>query len=84
MANSNPSWIVKVPPPAWGVIFLAIAWLIGLATWGIKLGTFVLGLCAIQTTLGRVPHRRLPDLIGVAALLALLAAIMVLASVGTA
>ena len=31
MANSNPSWIVKVPPPAWGVIFLAIAWLIGLA-----------------------------------------------------
>ena len=31
MANSNPSWMVKVPPPAWGVIFLAIAWLIGLA-----------------------------------------------------
>lgn len=60
------------------------AWLIGLATWGIKLGAFVLGLCAIQTTLGRVPHRRLPDLIGVAALLALLAAIMVLSSVGTA
>ncbi|WP_158921886.1 NADH-quinone oxidoreductase subunit H [Acidisphaera sp. S103] len=60
------------------------AWLIGLAVWGIKLGAFILGLCAIQTTLGRVPHRRLPDLIGVAALLALLATIMVLASAGTA
>jgi formate hydrogenlyase subunit 4 len=60
------------------------AWLIGLAAWGIKLGAFILGLSAIQTTLGRVPHRRLPDLIGVAALLALLAAIMALASTGTA
>jgi formate hydrogenlyase subunit 4 len=59
-----------------------LSWLIGLVAWGIKLGAFILGLCAIQTTLGRVPHRRLPDLIGVAALLALLAVIMVLAGAG--
>ena len=60
-----------------------LAWLVGLVAWGIKLGAFILGLCAIQTILGRVPHRRLPDLIGVAALLALLATIMVLTSAGT-
>jgi formate hydrogenlyase subunit 4 len=61
----------------------AEAWLIGLAAWAIKLAAFILGLSAIQTTLGRVPHGRLPDLIGVAALLALLAIIMVLTSAGT-
>jgi formate hydrogenlyase subunit 4 len=61
----------------------AQAWLIGLAAWAIKLAAFILGLSASQTLLGRVPHRRLPDLIGVAALLALLAIIMVLTSAGT-
>jgi formate hydrogenlyase subunit 4 len=61
-----------------------LAWLIGLAVWAVKLGGFILALSAIQTTLGRIPHQRLPDLIGVAALLALLATIMVLASSGTA
>jgi formate hydrogenlyase subunit 4 len=61
-----------------------LAWLIGLAVWIIKLAAFVLGLSAIQTLLGRVPRHGLPDLVGVAALLALLATIMVLASSGTA
>jgi formate hydrogenlyase subunit 4 len=60
-----------------------LAWLIGLACWAVKLGVFILGLSAIQTLLGRVPRRSLSDLIGVAALLALLATIMVLASAGT-
>lgn len=31
MASSTPSWMVVVPPPVWGAIFLVIAWLIGLA-----------------------------------------------------
>jgi formate hydrogenlyase subunit 4 len=61
-----------------------LAWLIGLAAWGVKLAAFMLALCVVRTTLGRVPHHRLPDLIGVAALLALLATIMVLASSATA
>jgi formate hydrogenlyase subunit 4 len=61
-----------------------LAWLIGLAVWGVKLGAFVLGLSTIQTMLGRVPRHGLHDLVGVAALLALLATIMVLASTGTA
>lgn len=58
-------------------------WLIGLAAWGVKLSLFVASLSAIQTLLGRIPRRSLPDVIGVAALLALLAIIMVLASAGT-
>jgi formate hydrogenlyase subunit 4 len=61
-----------------------LTWLIGLAAWGVKLGVFILGLSAIQTLAGRVPRQSLPDLIGAAALLALLATIMVLASTGTA
>jgi formate hydrogenlyase subunit 4 len=63
---------------------LPLAWLIGLVSWAVKLAAFILGLSAIQTLLGRVPRRSLPDLIGIAALLALLATIMVLASTGTA
>jgi formate hydrogenlyase subunit 4 len=67
-----------------GAESLPLSWLIGLGFWAVKLVAFVVGLAAIQTMLGRVPRRRLPDLIGVAALLALLAMIMVLASSGTA
>ena len=63
---------------------LPLAWLIGLVSWAVKLAACILGLSAIQTLLGRVPRRSLPDLIGIAALLALLATIMVLASTGTA
>jgi formate hydrogenlyase subunit 4 len=61
-----------------------LAWLGGLGCWVVKLVVFVLALSAVQTLLGRIPNRRLTDLIGVAALLALLAVIMVLASTGTA
>ncbi|MDR3530212.1 MAG: NADH-quinone oxidoreductase subunit H [Rhodopila sp.] len=59
-------------------------WLIGLACWGIKLGAFILCMAGIHAGLGRIPRHRLPDLIGVAALLALLATIIVLTSAGTA
>jgi formate hydrogenlyase subunit 4 len=61
-----------------------LAWLIGLAAWGAKLGLFILGLTAIQAAWGRIAPRRLPELAGLAALLALLAIIMVLASAGMA
>jgi formate hydrogenlyase subunit 4 len=61
-----------------------LAWLIGLGFWALKLTAFVLGLSTIQTLLGRVPRHSLPDLVAVAALLALLATIIVLASTGTA
>lgn len=61
-----------------------LAWLIGMAFWGIKLTAFVLGLSMFQTMLGPIPRHSLPDLIGVAALLAVLAIVMVVASAGTA
>lgn len=61
-----------------------VGWSIGLASWACKIGLFVMGLAGVQTLAGRIPHHSLPDLIGVAALLALLAIIMVLAATGIA
>jgi formate hydrogenlyase subunit 4 len=59
-------------------------WLAGLGCWGFKLAAAAIALSGFQTLLGRIPHHSLPDLIGVAALLALLAVVMVLASTGLA
>jgi formate hydrogenlyase subunit 4 len=61
-----------------------LAWLIGLAAWATKIAAFTLILSATRRLLGRVPHHSLPDLVGLAALLALLATIIVLTSAGTA
>jgi formate hydrogenlyase subunit 4 len=61
-----------------------LTWLLGLTCWVIKLGAFMVVLSGIQMVLGRIPRHNLRDLIGVAALLALLAIVMVLASAGTA
>lgn len=61
-----------------------LAWLVGLMAWGVKLGAFILGFAMIRAMLGPIPRHSLPDLIGVAALLALLAIIMVLTSAGMA
>jgi formate hydrogenlyase subunit 4 len=60
------------------------AWLIGLAFWALKLAIFTLGLCGVLTRLGRMSRSRLREIAGIGALLALLAAIMVLASTGLA
>jgi formate hydrogenlyase subunit 4 len=57
-------------------------WLIGLVCWTTKISAFTLGLASFQSFVGRVHPRGTLDLLGVAALLALLAAIMVLASGG--
>jgi formate hydrogenlyase subunit 4 len=60
------------------------AWMAGLGCWAFKLAAAAIALSGFQTLLGRIPPHSLPDLIGVAALLALLAVIMVLASTGLA
>ena len=60
------------------------SWFVGLAAWAIKLAAFIIGLAAIHAIVGRIPRHSLPDLLGVAALLALLALIMVLAGSGMA
>jgi formate hydrogenlyase subunit 4 len=59
-------------------------WLTGLASWVARTAVFVVLLCGIQTFLGRVPRHSLNDLIGVAALLAVLAMMMIMAASGTA
>jgi formate hydrogenlyase subunit 4 len=61
-----------------------VAWFVGLGCWAFKLAAAAIALSGFQTLLGRIPHHSLTDLIGVAALLALLAIIMVLASTGMA
>ena len=61
-----------------------LAWLTGFVAWALKTGCFLLGLSVVQTMLGRISRHSLPDLIGVAALLAVLAIILVLASTGIA
>jgi formate hydrogenlyase subunit 4 len=57
-------------------------WLIGGLAWVVKLFLFILALASVQTAVGRIPRHSLPDLIGVAALLALLAVVIVLSSTG--
>jgi formate hydrogenlyase subunit 4 len=61
-----------------------LGWLIGLACWTTKLGICLLALSCIYTMLGHIPRRGFSDLVAVAALLALLAMMMVLASAGMA
>ncbi len=61
-----------------------LAWLVGLGCWAFKLIAAAVALSGFRTLLGRIPHHKLPDLIGIAALLALLAVAMVLASTGLA
>jgi formate hydrogenlyase subunit 4 len=61
-----------------------VDWLTGLACWAVRLGAFTAAIAATDSVVGRVRRRSAPDLVGVAALLALLAAIMVLASAASA
>jgi formate hydrogenlyase subunit 4 len=57
-----------------------LGWLIGLTFWAAKLAAFMLMLCFGRAMLGQIPRKRLQEIIGIAALLALLATIMVLAA----
>jgi hypothetical protein len=58
-------------------------WGVGLACWAVKLVAAVLCLSGVGTLLGHVAKRDRPDLVGLAALVALLTVIVVLASAGT-
>jgi formate hydrogenlyase subunit 4 len=59
-------------------------WLVGAAFWAIRLVALTLGLAGVQAMLGGISRNRLLEAAGIAALLALLATIMVLASAGLA
>ncbi len=59
-------------------------WATGMICWAAKLAAAVIGLSIVRALLGSGSPRTLPNLVGIAALLALLAAIMVLAGSATA
>lgn len=59
-------------------------WAIGLGAWAVKLAVGTVCLSGINTLLGRVARHHMPDLLGIAALLALLATIVVLSNGGAA
>jgi len=59
-------------------------WMTGIACWTLKVVMFVIAHSCIHSLIGRIARRDMPDLSGIAALLALLATIMVLASGGPA
>jgi formate hydrogenlyase subunit 4 len=57
-----------------------LSWIVGLAAWGAKLLVLVAGLAALRCATGRLPGSRAPQVVGVAAVLGLLAALLALAS----
>jgi len=61
-----------------------IGWGAGILAWTLRLVLAALCLSAVQTLIGPIAQRETPNLIGIAALLALLAVIMVLSSAGMA
>lgn len=61
-----------------------MAWLLGLAVWALKVCLGVMGLILMRQLAGRLSRRIRPQLVTVAALLALLAVAMALANAGAA
>lgn len=61
-----------------------LAWLLGLAVWALKVCLGVMGLILVRHMAGRLSRRARPELVTVAALLALLAVAMALANAGAA
>ncbi|MDQ1080150.1 NADH-quinone oxidoreductase subunit H [Pseudoroseomonas cervicalis] len=61
-----------------------LAWGFGLLAWLAKLGLLALGLALAEALLARLPTRRLPELLGLALLLALLGLVFLLLATGLA
>lgn len=57
-----------------------LGWGIGLVAWAARLVVLAGGLAALRCATGRLPLRRAPQMLGIAAVLGLLAALLVLAS----
>jgi formate hydrogenlyase subunit 4 len=57
-----------------------LGWLVGVAAWGGKLLVLVGGLAALRCATGRLPDSRMPQVVGIAAVLGLLAALLAMAS----
>lgn len=61
-----------------------IGWIVGVVAWVAKLAVLTAALAMLRHRVGRVPRRRLPTLVGVASVLGLLAAALVIASAAAA
>lgn len=61
-----------------------LAWLVGLAAWAMKLGALALALAAFESAIAKLRVFRVPEFLGAALLLALLAAAMLFVSTGLA
>lgn len=59
-------------------------WAVGIVAWGIKIGAMTVGLAAFETTRAKLRVFRVPELLGMALLLGLLAAIFLFVSQGFA
>ena len=57
-----------------------LSWAVGLVAWGMKLLVLVAGLAALRCAAGRLAGRRIPQVVGIAAVLGLLAALLAMAS----
>ncbi|MEJ1979374.1 MAG: NADH-quinone oxidoreductase subunit H [Acetobacteraceae bacterium] len=61
-----------------------LAWLIGLAAWVLKIGVMAAGLAVFETATAKMRVFRVPEFLGVALLLGLLAAVLLFVSQGFA
>jgi formate hydrogenlyase subunit 4 len=64
--------------------FVPLGWVIGLAAWGLKIGLLAVALAVFETTRAKMRVFRVPEFLGVAMLLALLAAVLLFVSQGFA
>ena len=61
-----------------------LAWVGGLVAWGLKMGMLALGLAAFESAIAKMRVFRVPEFLGAALLLALLAAALLFVSTGLA
>ena len=72
------------PRPAEGGALIVLLWLRGMLVWGVKVAALGLVLAAFETTRAKLRVFRVPELLGAALLLGLLAAILLFVSQGFA
>ncbi len=72
------------PRPADSGALLLVYWVVGIVTWALKIGGLTIGLAAFETSRAKMRVFRVPELLGAALLLGLLAAILLFVSQGFA
>jgi formate hydrogenlyase subunit 4 len=72
------------PRPAESGAWLLVLWVGGMLTWAAKIGVLTVALAAFETSRAKLRVFRVPELLGMALLLGLLAAILLFVSQGFA